>query len=380
MEWWLVPLESALAKRVYDDAFSHILGQSHRFFSGQPSGSLVRIISRLADTTWQFLDTMIFQVLRFVFNVVVMLIVLWYQNLYLGLAMLIWMVLLITIKGKLWKNNFALNASTSEASTRISGQISDVFTNAFTVLTCGTQLRELRTFHHVVGEWTALQKRTWWQEYRIFLTTTAFILTLQICSLSGLVYLWSSGSITAGTATMVLVYMTLFIDHAVEINFVFRNVYRQSSDMKEAIDLLGKDNEIQDALDASRLALSGGEIVFDRVSFSYHEEGEDVLKDFSLTIRPGEKVALIGLSGSGKSTVMKLLFRLYDVTSGSIRIDGQDIASVTQDSLRQSMSMVPQDPTLFHRSIADNIAYTWGYGEEKRKREKEEKRGESLNG
>ena len=147
--------------------------------------------------------------------------------------------------------------------------------------------------------------------------------------------------------------------------------------MKEAIDLLGKDNEIQDASDASRLALSGGEIVFDRVSFSYHEEGEDVLKDFSLTIRPGEKVALIGLSGSGKSTVMKLLFRLYDVTSGSIRIDGQDIASVTQGSLRQSMSMVPQDPTLFHRSIADNIAYTWEYGEEKRKREKEEKKEEN---
>lgn len=83
--------------------------------------------------------------------------------------------------------------------------------------------------------------------------------------------------------------------------------------MKEAIDLLGKDNEIQDASDASRLALSGGEIVFDRVSFSYHEEGEDVLKDFCSRFVPVKEVALIGLSGSGKSTVMKLLFRLYEV-------------------------------------------------------------------
>ena len=159
LEYWLIPLESAIAKRIYHDSFAHILTQSHRFFSGKPSGSVVRIISRLADTTWQFVDTIIFQVLRFAFNALTILVVLWFQNVYLGLAMTVWMVALALIKGRLWRRNFKLNTTVSAASTRISGQISDVFTNAFTVLTCVTQRREIKTFHHVGGEWTNLQRR-----------------------------------------------------------------------------------------------------------------------------------------------------------------------------------------------------------------------------
>lgn len=184
LEYWLIPLESAIAKRMYHDAFCHILGQSHQFFSGQPGGSIVRIISRLADTAWQFLDTIIFQVLRVSFHAIIMIIVLWVQKPILGVFITIWMILLILIKGKLWRNNFELNASVSEASTKISGQISDVFTNAFTVLTFGTQAREMRTFKKVVSDWTVLQRKMWWQEYRIFFTTTAFILILQIASIS----------------------------------------------------------------------------------------------------------------------------------------------------------------------------------------------------
>lgn len=120
LEYWLIPLESAIAKRMYHDAFHHILGQSHQFFSGQPGGSIVRIISRLADTAWQFLDTIIFQVLRVSFHAIIMIIVLWVQKPILGVFITIWMILLVLIKGKLWRNNFELNASVSEASTRIS--------------------------------------------------------------------------------------------------------------------------------------------------------------------------------------------------------------------------------------------------------------------
>lgn len=360
LEYWLIPLESGVAKRIYHDSFNHILTQSHRFFSGQPSGSVVRIISRLADTTWQFIDTLIFQVFRFGFNAFVIAIVLSFQHIYLGVAIAVWMAALILIKGRLWRRNFDLNKSVSASSTRISGQISDVFTNAFTVLTCGTQLRELKTFHGVVSDWTVLQRRMWWQEYRIFFTTTIFILILQITSLSGLIFLWSQGTITAGTFTLVIIYMGLFIEQAVDINFVFRSVYRQGSDMVEAIDLLASPGDIRDLPHAPQLSVQQGEIRFENVDFSYHTNTEAVLKNFSLHIRPGEKVALVGASGSGKSTLLKLLFRLYDIDSGSITIDNQDISHITQESLRQSMSIVPQDPVLFHRTIAENIGYSVG--------------------
>ncbi len=360
LEYWLIPLESSIAKKIYHDSFAHILTQSHRFFSGKPSGSIIRMISRLADTTWQFIDTLIFQVLRFIFNIVVILIVLWMQNPYLGLFFSVWMVALALIKWKLWRNNFALNTSVSVASTKISGQISDVFTNAFTVLTCGTQVKEFRTFGLVVSEWTVLQRKMWWQEYRIFFTTTFFILILQICSISGLIYLWSEDLITTGIFTLTIIYMWVFIDQAININHIFRGMYRQGADMVEAIGLLSEWAEIRDISSALPLQIQKGEIRFDHISFSYHSEGEAILKNFSLTISPGEKVALVWVSGSGKSTLLKLLFRLYDLDEGIISIDGQNISQVTQESLRQSMSIVPQEPVLFHRSIAENIAYASG--------------------
>jgi ATP-binding cassette subfamily B protein len=99
-----------------------------------------------------------------------------------------------------------------------------------------------------------------------------------------------------------------------------------------------------------------GAIEFSKVGFTY-KEGVDVLSDFSLNIKPGEKVALIGSSGGGKSTIVKLLFRFFDIQKGRISIDSQDISTVTQDSLRKNLSLVPQDPILFHRSLMENIRY-----------------------
>lgn len=113
----------------------------------------------------------------------------------------------------------------------------------------------MNTFKQVVSDWTVLQRKMWWQEYRIFFTTTAFILILQIVSISGLIYLWSDGTITAGTCTLVLVYMTLFLDQAVEVNFVFRSIYRQSSDMVEAINLLEVHSDVRDKKNASPLSI-----------------------------------------------------------------------------------------------------------------------------
>jgi ATP-binding cassette subfamily B protein len=103
--------------------------------------------------------------------------------------------------------------------------------------------------------------------------------------------------------------------------------------------------------------VSDGEIVFDHVRFAYSGQPRALFEDLNVHIQPGEKIALVGPSGSGKSTFVKLVQRLYDVTGGSVRIDGQNIAEVTQESLRQSIALVPQDPILFHRSLAANIAY-----------------------
>jgi ATP-binding cassette subfamily B protein len=114
---------------------------------------------------------------------------------------------------------------------------------------------------------------------------------------------------------------------------------------------------IEDRPGASAIAIGRGEIIFDRVTFQYGAHPTPLYDDFSVAIKPGERVGLVGHSGSGKTTFVKLIQRLYDVNSGSIRIDGQDIAKVTQSSLRSQIAIVQQEPILFHRTLAENIAY-----------------------
>ena len=125
----------------------------------------------------------------------------------------------------------------------------------------------------------------------------------------------------------------------------------------EYIEIVEQPLIVQDKRDARTLKVKLGAVALDDVTFSYENQTKPVFKNFSLTIKPGETIALVGHSGGGKSTFVKLLLRLYDVQKGAITIDDQNIADVTQESLRQSIGLVPQEPILFHRSIGENIAY-----------------------
>ena len=137
---------------------------------------------------------------------------------------------------------------------------------------------------------------------------------------------------------------------------LIRGIFENIGSVQESMETIAKPHAVVDAPQAKPLSVQHGEIRFEHVRFHYGKD-KGVFDDLSLTIRPGEKVGLIGPSGAGKSTLVNLLLRLYDVESGRILIDGQDIAHVTQDSLRAQIGMVTQDTSLLHRSIRDNIAY-----------------------
>jgi ABC-type multidrug transport system fused ATPase/permease subunit len=142
----------------------------------------------------------------------------------------------------------------------------------------------------------------------------------------------------------------------VAINRDLRRFYNALADASEMVEILEEPHGIQDVPGAKRLAVSGGMVEFRDVEFAFRD-GSPVLHGFDLAIAPGEKIALVGPSGAGKSTVTKLLLRLYDVNSGAIEIDGQNIRTVTQDSLRENIGYVPQEPILFHRTLMENIRY-----------------------
>ncbi len=134
------------------------------------------------------------------------------------------------------------------------------------------------------------------------------------------------------------------------------NLFENIGTVQDGISALAKPVIIQDAVDATELTISRGEIRFEKLSFTYHA-GNPVIAAFDLNIQPGEKIGLIGRSGAGKSTIVNLLLRFYQVSEGRILIDGQDINDVTQDSLRRQIGMVTQDTSLLHRSVRDNLLY-----------------------
>lgn len=154
---------------------------------------------------------------------------------------------------------------------------------------------------------------------------------------------------------LVQTYTLRIIDQVMSMGFVFRSFSRIVAEIGEGLEIIQTPREIKDVENAPSLRINEAKISFQNVDFSYQDE--QLFQDLNFEIKPGEHVALVGASGSGKSTITKLLFRFYDIQKGKILIDDQDISQVTQESLRSHLSLVPQDPILFHRSIRENIAY-----------------------
>ncbi len=167
---------------------------------------------------------------------------------------------------------------------------------------------------------------------------------------------WYAGNLTVGDVVLIQAYIARIFDKLWETGRNIRTLYEALADANEMTEILLKPHEIQDEKGAIALNAKKGGIEFKNVTFGYFKEAM-VLEKFNLAIAPGERIAIIGTSGGGKSTIIKLLFRFHDISSGKILIDKQNIAEVTQDSLRAAMAFVPQEPVLFHRSLMENIRY-----------------------
>jgi ATP-binding cassette, subfamily B, multidrug efflux pump len=170
------------------------------------------------------------------------------------------------------------------------------------------------------------------------------------------VMLWSRGAMSSGDAAAGLALVMRLVAMSGWVMQTVRGVFENVGVVQESMQTIARPHAIVDAPDATDLEVARGSVRFENVSFHYGRE-DGVLENFSLSIAPGEKVGLVGASGAGKSTIASLLLRLHDVEGGRILVDGQDIATVTQDSLRQQIAVVTQDTSLLHRSIRDNIAY-----------------------
>jgi ATP-binding cassette subfamily B protein len=241
--------------------------------------------------------------------------------------------------------------------TKVGGTLADALTCNPVVKSFGAEAREDARLALVISRWRTRVRRTW---LRYNYTSTAqfsILLCLRASVIGGALLLWISGHASPGDVTYVLT--SYYIIHAYlrDIGMHINNLQRSVNDMEELVAFHDEAIGIVDVPDAAVIEVQGGRIVFENVSFHYGDHRTPLYDGLSVDIRAGERVGLVGRSGSGKTTFAKLVQRFYDVSGGRILIDGQDIARVTQQSLRSQIAIVQQDPILFHRSLSENIAY-----------------------
>ena len=301
--------------------FRHMHALSMRYHITRRTGGLSRIIERGVKGVEFLLRFMLFSVGPLILELsLVTIIFAWVFDWRYALAVVvtIWLYVWFTFKVTEWR--VAIRRRMNEADTAANQKAIDSLLNFETVKYFGAEAREARRYDDSMRVYESAAVRTG--------QSLAFLNFGQ-----GLI-------ITAG-----LVVVT-----------VYREIRQPLVDMGEMFDLLDQPAEIRDRAEAKPLKVTGGEVVLDHVGFGYTAE-RPILRDVSLTIPAGHTLALVGSSGSGKSTIGRLLFRFYDVTAGAIRIDGQDLRDVTQDSLHDAIGVVPQDTVLFNDTIRYNIAY-----------------------
>ena len=221
----------------------------------------------------------------------------------------------------------------------------------------GADVREEERLARVIDKWRSRTERTWQRGTLNGSAQGAMLLLLRAAILGAAVLLWWQGLARAGDITLVLTTFFVLQGYLRDVGMHIRNLQRSINDMEELVDVHAQPLGIEDRPGATPIAIGEGRIEFDHVDFHYGNHSQPLYRDFSVAIAGGEKIGLVGHSGSGKTTFVKLIQRLYDVSGGRILIDGQDIAMAQQASLRQQIAIVQQEPILFHRSLAENIAY-----------------------
>lgn len=341
---------------LFNGAFSKLLHHSHEFFISNFTGTLTRRVTRYARSFEQVYDNVIFNFLPTIAYVIGIVIVLSLRSLTLGMVLLAWTVLFVYLQFVMTRRLQSLRVERSEADSKLTGSLSDAVSNHSAITAFAAVDREQKTFASVVSHWYEKTIRSWVADNWINGIQGLLAMTIEIGLLAGAVFFWQKGIITVGDFVLIQVYVLGLFDRIWGIGRNMRQLYDAFAEATEMLDIIELPIDIADVPNATSLAVREGKIDFDHVRFTYRGD-QAVLEDLSLVIEPHQKVALVGPSGAGKSTVTRLLLRLYEVTSGEIRIDGQNIAHVTQESLRRAISLVPQEPVLFHRTLLENIRY-----------------------
>ncbi len=349
-------LESRVMERLSVNAFNYLVGHSYNFFISNFAGSLTHKVNKYSRAFEALFDSIVLQFIPTFLFVAGVTFVLYTRHAALGIALALWVVVFITFQ--VWASRLRqpLREARSATETIATATLADAIGNHTNIMLFSGSTYERGIFAKVMRDWRAATLRSWTADTWIWSGIGLFIIVIEVGLLGGAVYLWQDGLLTIGDFVLIQAYLMVVFDRLVSVNRDLRRFYDALADAGEMTYILTLPHHVKDEPDAKELVVTERAIVFKDVDFHFHEN-RSILANFNFSIKGGERIALVGPSGAGKSTITKLLLRFYDLVRGSIEIDGQAISHITQDSLRENIAYVPQEPILFHRTLMENIRY-----------------------
>jgi ATP-binding cassette subfamily B protein len=354
----IVPFTLRIMSDVARDTFTRVQRFSTDWHANSFAGSTVRKVTRGMWALDLYNDTILLALLPSLMVLVGSMILLGAHWTSLGAVIALGAAIYVSMTVWLSTRYIAPAARVSNAwDSKVSGTLADALTCNAVVKSFGAEAREDARLARVISRWRKRVNRSWLRYNAANGAQLLVLLCLRGSVIGGSLLLWMAGRASPGDVTYVLT--SYYIIHAYlrDVGMHINNLQRSVNDMEELVDIHSEPIGITDRTGARDIVIAGGRIQFENVTFHYGGHRAPLYDGLSVDIRAGERIGLVGRSGSGKTTFVKLVQRLYDVSGGRILIDGQDIAHATQQSLRSQIAIVQQDPILFHRSLAENIAY-----------------------
>ena len=349
-------METAAQCDLYRRIFTALTEQSLTFHADRFGGALVSQTTKLIGAFERFWDTIFFQVMPSFTSVVAAITILGF--IFWQYAIVLAIVTVIFGTAVFFGSRFMLKRSKEEAqaSTATNAHVADAITNVMTIKSHGWEADELEKLDINTKTWREKSLSTMRGFLGVSSVYSGIITLLNISALVAAIWAAEHQVVSIGTVYLAITYTFTVARQLWEMNGIMRNYNRIMGDAHDMTEILALVPEVQNNSHKA-LVVPKGEIIFKDATFTHGGSKSPIFTNFNLIIKPGERVGLVGHSGSGKTTLTRLLLRFADVEEGSVSIDKTNIADITQQSLRQNIAYVPQEPLLFHRSLRENIAY-----------------------
>lgn len=349
--------ETRMQSNVAIRVFKHLSEKSLGFHANKMSGGIVSDASKLNGSIERFWDTLIFTAVPIATTIIAVCVALSFILWPFAIAIGILSIIIIVIIAKAQVSIAPISRQVAEKSSAMTAYFADAISNIAAVKAFAREKSELDKYQDLINNW----RQTNMQEMKkVLIITGSFgimMTIMNLCAFVAAIIATEYHIANIGVIYLVISYTLNVVASLWEVSNTTRNYIRIVGDAGPMISTLDEEIELEDPINPVKSKIKAGKVEFNNISFTHKENSRALFEDFSLTVNAGERIGLVGRSGSGKTSLTRLLLRFSDVDSGQIIIDGQDIADITQNALHKAIAYVPQEPMLFHRSLRENIAY-----------------------